>query len=200
MVKFRGQIKVKRINGRKGVFSVGTLVTSIGEFAVKNSGLDQYEEGLYEGVFVVAHIEPASYVTGNGRIIVEIRALVTEMAITRAESKVIDAVPVEIDPLDEAQIVAPPPKAPPAPVVVPKAADKERMQPQQPTAEQTPVATQPKEADPDVELFGELWPLANVVKLDPTDRARLRAQADRLKQIGFRFNAGQQQWERKAAA
>lgn len=42
--------------------------------------------------------------------------------------------------------------------------------------------------DEDAELFGELWPLGEKVKLDPTvDRSILRAQAARLKEIGYQF-------------
>lgn len=40
----------------------------------------------------------------------------------------------------------------------------------------------------DAELFGELWPLDEKVKLDPTvDRSLLRRQATRLKELGFQF-------------
>jgi len=40
----------------------------------------------------------------------------------------------------------------------------------------------------DAELFGELWPLDDKVKLDPTvDRSLLRRQATRLKELGFQF-------------
>lgn len=40
----------------------------------------------------------------------------------------------------------------------------------------------------DAELFGELWPLDDKVKLDPTvDRSLLRRQATRLKELGYQF-------------
>ena len=42
--------------------------------------------------------------------------------------------------------------------------------------------------DEDAELFGELWPLQDKVKLDPTvARALLRRQASRLKELGYQF-------------
>lgn len=42
--------------------------------------------------------------------------------------------------------------------------------------------------DEDAELFGELWPLDEKVKLDPTvDRSLLRRQATRLKELGYQF-------------
>ncbi|OOG28859.1 hypothetical protein B1C78_00565 [Thioalkalivibrio denitrificans] len=40
----------------------------------------------------------------------------------------------------------------------------------------------------DAELFGPLWPLGEKVKLDPTvERAILRRQASRLRELGYRF-------------
>ncbi|WP_127476647.1 DUF3275 family protein [Sulfurivermis fontis] len=42
--------------------------------------------------------------------------------------------------------------------------------------------------DEDAELFGEIWPLGDKVKLDPTvDRSLLRKQATRLKELGYQF-------------
>lgn len=42
--------------------------------------------------------------------------------------------------------------------------------------------------DEDAALFGELWPLGEKVKLDPTvDRPLLRRQATRLKELGYQF-------------
>ncbi len=44
-------------------------------------------------------------------------------------------------------------------------------------------------------LFGELWPLSAVIKLDPTiDRAAFRVQKDHLKSMGYRFQASTQTW------
>lgn len=219
MVKLKGSIKVKRINGRNGPFSVGTLVTSIGEFAVKSAMLDQYDEGLYQGEFVVNHIGGGFYTTG-GRVVVETRAIVTQMIIARAELGPIEGAPLEVDPLDEEvpksvapkpapeqkPAVKPEPKLKPAPELEPVGKDDNQprhpRQSSKPTPAEVPVRPQPEAAggdDPDVKLFGELWPLANVVKLDPTDRARLRLQADRLKGLGYRFDAQNQSWVKKAA-
>jgi len=42
--------------------------------------------------------------------------------------------------------------------------------------------------DEDAELFGDIWPLEDKVKLDPTvDRSLLRKQATRLKELGYQF-------------
>ena len=54
MIKLQGKLKTKVIHGRNGDFTVGAIVTDIGEFAVKDPLLDQFTEGEYEGEFVIA--------------------------------------------------------------------------------------------------------------------------------------------------
>ena len=45
------------------------------------------------------------------------------------------------------------------------------------------------------DLFGVLWPIGRVVKLDPTiDRGLFRQQKDYLKNNGYRFSATEQNW------
>lgn len=57
--------------------------------------------------------------------------------------------------------------------------------PVEPEPEPEPTTAPP---DEDAELFGELWPLGEKVKLDPTvDRSILRAQVVRLKEMGYQF-------------
>ncbi len=47
----------------------------------------------------------------------------------------------------------------------------------------------------DEELFGSLWPLQDQVKLDSThDRNRIRAQCERLHQLGYLPNSKEQVW------
>ena len=44
-------------------------------------------------------------------------------------------------------------------------------------------------------LFGTLWPLGTQVRLDPTvDRKRFREQRNRLKALGYTFDAIEQIW------
>lgn len=48
------------------------------------------------------------------------------------------------------------------------------------------------------DLFGVLWPIGRVVKLDPTiDRGLFRQQKDYLKANGYRFSATEQNWVRE---
>ena len=50
----------------------------------------------------------------------------------------------------------------------------------------------------DAALFGTLWPLGDVVKLDATvDRRTLREQRDRLGALGYEFEPLSQQWHRR---
>jgi hypothetical protein len=54
--------------------------------------------------------------------------------------------------------------------------------------------------DADRALFGLLWPLASVVKLDATVERRVyRQQISRLDELGYGFEALTQDWHRKAA-
>ena len=57
MITIPGQLAIKTIHGKNGDFNVGRLATSIGEFVIKNAELDQYDEGKYEGDFVIAALQ-----------------------------------------------------------------------------------------------------------------------------------------------
>jgi len=52
----------------------------------------------------------------------------------------------------------------------------------------------------DTALFGALWPLGDIVKLDPTvDRRVLRQQRDRLGALGYSFAPLSQDWHLASA-
>ena len=83
----------------------------------------------------------------------------------------------DVDPIDEApQINAQPPAvAQPVRDVSDTADDTQREALSDENADQA--------------LFGLLWPLNEVVKLDPpVDRAQFRKQRNRLKELGYRFD------------
>ena len=175
MLKLSGVLTIRTINGRNGPFNVGRLVTDIGEFSVKDTLLDQYEEGKYEGDFGISRIYPSYYLAG-GRLVVEVRATLESMALAGIDELTVeDVVPaVEPDPIEEARPTATP-------------------QPDAPVDESAGESGD----DDDARLFGELWPLGEKVKLDPTvDRARFRRQKDRLKSLGYRFQPLGQFWEK----
>ena len=171
-----GVLTIRTIQGRNGPFNVGRLITDLGEFAVKDTLLDQYDEGRYEGNFSITQIFPASYFAA-GRFVVEVRATLKNLTLDGVdELKPEDtAVAPEPDPMDD-QILP----------VAPKPESSEE------------VSTQPEsevESDDDEVLFGTLWPLGAQVKLDPTvDRKQFREQRNRLKALGYTFDAIEQIW------
>ncbi len=182
IVVISGSLTIREINGRNGPFKVGKLNTQLGEFAVKDALLDQYNPGTYEGNFGIGRIYPSYYVAG-GRIVVEVRASIENMALSGIDDVLPEEVAfVEPDPADSEVI-----EADTHPV------DSDSVE----TTEVTnnPEAEVDPDADPDVELFGSLMPLGDSVKLDPTVKRKvLRAQCDRLKEHGYQFNPAKQVW------
>ena len=204
MITIPGQLAIKTIHGRNGDFNVGRLATSIGEFVVKNAELDQYAEGKYEGDFAIAEIRPSTY-TANGRMVIEIRALLGGMTLSNIDALSRDDArrlsPQEVDPIDEEAQTATP-----TPTTAPKAAGRKKARSSRdPLVDTTPFGSEPAAAsaeasahaddDGDVTLFGALWPLGDVVKLDATvDRRVLRQQRDRLGDLGYEFAPLSQDW------
>ncbi|MFL9883227.1 DUF3275 family protein [Paraburkholderia agricolaris] len=198
MISLPGQLAIKTIHGRNGDFNVGRLATSIGEFVVKNAELDQYREGKYDGDFAIAEIRPATY-TANGRMVIEIRALLGGMTLSNIDALSGDDAsrlsPQEVDPIDE-EAQAP---ALAASTVASKANTRHRRDP---LIDTTPFGVTPPGTSPDTStdaedavLFGPLWPLGEVVKLDATfDRLALREQRDRLRIMGYEFAPLSQDW------
>jgi len=200
MITLPGQLAIKTIHGRNGDFNVGRLATSIGDFTVKNPELDQYPEGKYEGDFIIAEIRPSMYNT-SGRMVIELRAHLGGMTLSNIDALTNDEAgrlsPQEVDPIDEdseKQQAAP---AIPAPAVV------QAPTPASPLIDTTPFGATPSMMSPkpetepsaDATLFGTLWPLSDVIKLDATvDRRLLRQQRDRLGALGYVFAPLSQDW------
>lgn len=196
MITLPGQLAIRTIHGRNGDFNVGRLATSIGEFVVKNPELDQYDEGKYEGDFIITEIRPSTY-NANGRMVIEIRAHLGGMTLSNIDALSHDEAnrlsPQEVDPIDEETVVsAPAPKAP---------AKAKTRDARDPLIDTTPFGAEPPKAvakataDADADLFGTLWPLGDTVKLDATvDRRVLREQRDRLTALGYTFAPLTQDW------
>ncbi len=196
MITIPGQLAIKTIHGRNGDFNVGRLATSIGEFVVKNAELDQYTEGKYEGDFVIAEIRPSTY-SANGRMVIEIRALLGGMtlsnidALSRDEARRLS--PQEVDPIDE-ETQAPVPDSTKAAAKPRSRSSRDPLVDTTPFGSEPPAAASEASAD-DAALFGALWPLGAIVKLDATvDRRILRQQRDRLGALGYEFAPLSQDW------
>ncbi|GBQ24744.1 hypothetical protein AA12717_1876 [Gluconacetobacter sacchari DSM 12717] len=197
MITIPGRLAIKTIHGRNGDFNVGRLATSIGEFVVKNAELEQYAEGQYEGDFGIAEIRPSTYTT-NGRMVIEIRALLGGMTLSNIDALSADDAqrlsPQEVDPIDEET------QTPASSDVRPsrKARTRDRRDPlvdTTPFGAAPPAETKARDEDADKTLFDTLWPLGETVKLDPTvDRQRLRQQCDRLGVLGYTFTPLAQEW------
>ena len=192
MLKLSGILAIRSIKGSRGDFNVGRLVTEIGEFAVKDPLIEEYEEGRYEGEFGISGIFPSTYST-NGRTVVEIRARLGSIALKGIEQLTDeDTLPVvEQDPIEEA----------PAPIVAEAPLEIPDLETTVHSAEgafppaDKPIAVMSIEEEISFRneqeyrrLFGTLWPLQGKVKLDPTvDRQTFRAQRDALKDLGFKL-------------
>lgn len=198
-IRVRGTITIQRKTSSRGAFNVGDLVTEIGEFEVKDSLIEEFEPGKYSGDFLIKFIAPDSY-SWRGRVFVKVRATLDEILIDDADESVPSpAAPPEPDPLEQQQQLQNHQQ--------PQAAA-QTPQPVQPTSDQAtkPAVSRPAPATAaagDLALFGdEIYQQVQAqatVKLDPTvDREQFRQQRDRLKAIGYSFDAKSQSWAAKA--
>jgi len=189
MISLSGQLTVKTIRGRNGDFNVGMLKVEEGEFSVKNTILDEYDEGKYDGTFMVSHIFPFSYVS-YGKVVIEVRVnlhgfvLDDVEGLSEADNKTI----IDPDPVDEL------PQQEAGHQIIPFNEIKvssDTTSDEHDDSKEIIVS----DIDPDKELFGYLYPLGETVKLDKTvDRTLFRNQRTRLKEMGYKFNFQKQVW------
>ncbi|OLU25522.1 hypothetical protein BVH03_17900 [Pseudomonas sp. PA15(2017)] len=210
MIRIDGQLIIKSILGRYGAFNVAHLITSIGEYAVKETMLEQYAEGKYEGSFVIYHIGPDFY-PARGRAVFQVRARIDSMTLnemdtlSQADTERLEQ--REPDLLDEER-GSPPVTPATAPATLPAAAPAPTSALTGPTVDgtepfgmsaaelnQTPQPVHQQSIQADADLFGTIWPLGEAVKLDTTvDRQRLREQSKRLDQLGYTMDFKAQLW------
>lgn len=189
MINIPGQLAIRTISGRNGDFNVGRLSTSIGEFVIKDALLDQYSEGKYRGDFLITEIRPYYYSTG-GRLVVEIRAKLDSMSLDDVDMLTAEDAdslsPNEPDPIDE---------QPTHDITLTSKA----QSPEDDTPFGMPPSIKVLDEETDAALFGTIWPLGEITKLDTTvDRQRLRDQCIRLGELGYELDFKQQTWKLKA--
>lgn len=174
MVTVTGKMVINTVRGRNGPFNAANLYSQIGDFVVRYEGLDEYEEGSYQGEFNIRKIETRIRPFGVGRIIEQVVYL-EGINLYDAVEGLADPVPVAIpDPIEEEEGIG-------------------KVSPGRKT-KQDPADTN----DSPKQLFGGIWPLGDDVKLDPTvGREKLRLQANYLKSAGYRYNSLEQIWRRK---
>ncbi len=199
-IRVRGTITIQRKTSSRGAFNVGDLVTEIGEFEVKDSLIEEFEPGKYSGDFLIKWIAPDSF-SWRGRVFVKNRATLDEILIDDAdEGAPAPAAPPEPDPLEQQAAAATVASATTIAAAKPAVQSNSSEQGQQQTGsspKSSPRDAQP--ADGDLVLFGQeihgLVAAKAEVKLDPTvDREQFRRQRDRLKAIGYSFDAKTQSW------
>lgn len=167
-----GTLTIREIVGCNGPFKVGTLHTPLGEFAIKDPILDQYDEGKYDGQFHIESIYQGHYIAG-GRSVTEIRAKLADMSIDDIDAEAPAPIEVEPDPIET-----------------------DKQEPEKVVKLEAEPVVAPAKND-DAATFGLLMPLGNKVKLDPSvGRKVLREQIGRLGDLGYDFDAKSQSWNK----
>ena len=177
MITLSGNLSIREISGKHGVFRVGKLQCELGEFAIKSSLIEEFDQGTYRGQFGISRIYPTTYAVGN-RITCEVRAELSNLLLDTIDQALPDDVPNERDPIEEETGLT----------VTPQSAPDATTTPVEASASDSVTTTAEK-------LFGLVWPLGNVVKLDPTvGRALLREQVAYLKANHYRYQPRVTHW------
>ncbi|QIQ22149.1 DUF3275 family protein [Zophobihabitans entericus] len=193
MITIPGQLSIRTIHGKNGAFNVAKLNTHIGDFVVKDSDIEQYPEGKYDGDFMIQNISPTYYMT-NGRLVVEVKAQLAGMTLSARDnlsSEEAEAITAkDVDPIEHETS---------APVQTTTSTSKGVPTSNEQTAstvtDSVPANAEGEHASDDQILFGHLWPLGSEVKLDSTvDRLRYRKQIERLQKLGYLFDQFKQVW------
>lgn len=212
MIRANGAtLRIKKIRqSRNGAFCVADLSTDFGEFKVKDTILDQFEEGEYQATVWISEIFLAQYIS-YGKAVTEMRARLHELQVdSAAQLDDSRSEPTEPDPLDEERLAA---------KVAPAAAQIEDEKPKPSRLDALRIKLQgvgtrkgkatPADKEPEasndashLKLFGEaisgLIQNREAVKLDATiDRAVLRQQAAMMHQLDYIFDPKQQIWNPK---
>jgi hypothetical protein len=166
MVTVKGRMVVNVINGRNGPFSAATLYSEIGDYVVRYDGLDQFNAGTYEGAFVVRYTCLLTRPFGVSQII-EPLAFIKDLMLDTVDECLQESLPDAIpDP----------------------AADELELRSKVPLNLVSKVSREFSH-DELKQLFGEIWPLGEKVKLDPTvGRPLLRVQKNYLDASGYKFD------------
>lgn len=200
MISLPGTLVILQKQGKYGTFNKAKLVTSIGDFTIKDKRVEQYEEGKYDGTFIIIEIKPYSYLYQN-RAVYEIQARLGGMALNdnttlTDEDKSLTAT-LEHDPVSDEQLSTELNEGHHKDTEHSKPSDN-LLSPGDKTKQIDGTVTSSSSDSNDEELFGILWPLGEQVKLDSTeDRLRIRAQKERLHKLDYKFDFKTQIWNKK---
>jgi hypothetical protein len=195
MIQVPGTLSIKHVHGSRGVIAVGDLVTDVGEFKIKDPLLDQFEEGKYQGRFLISNISPSSYFF-DGKVVIEVRAWLADIFLDQADEEPAEPTSVEPDPVDEPVAVGPVGEASmdsPAVASEPATASPNELE----------LATDAEQQD--YELLGaELYPVfaarAPIRLLPEVGREQFTRQRLRLKEVGYTFDPLTKTWQYPATA
>ncbi len=200
MIKIPATLIIRIINGMYGDFRVGQLLTEIGEFAVKDPMFDQYDEGRYEGDFVISKIYNGPYTVSN-RVVVQLCADIDSVVLLSAAVEQQEDEAFEQDPIENEQSLSSS-ELETSNKAQPSEQSETAFLEDESTTDEGDLGYEPTtDADSDEselrELFGLLWPLGSSVKLDSTvNRIVLRQQRDKLDELGYTFKAVGQVWSK----
>jgi hypothetical protein len=183
-ITVQGSLAIKTVKGRKGNFCVGELTTDIGTFEVKDTILDQFDDGTFEGKFTVTELRLRSY-EWRGSIRAAIVARVSDIYLTEETPPELPAEPEIHDPIDDEA----------KPTVPSTQQGSETLAAETTSKDLASVSSDPPTGPGLLADFAALIDAGKPVRLDPTvDRGIFRAQRDGLKVAGYKFDAKSQMW------
>lgn len=194
MITLSGTLYVKTINGSRGPFNVARLTTDIGNFAVRDTFIDELESGSYEGRFTIGYIYQAQRPMGDG-LLVELRARVDDTDVISTNPEATDHIGVEeTDPIDE--IKKDPEPTNPASVKATDQYDPDNSQPTPEKGTEEPIGLEALFGAENCEFTNGAIQLLDTVTLDPSvPRARFREQTTALKERGYKFQPTEKVWK-----
>lgn len=206
MISVNGVLTVKQISGSNGKFCTGDLNCDLGEFKVKETILDQFEEGRYEGEFVIERFYLSSYIW-RGKSTTDIRAKVTGIHLDLADEGAVEDAPMEPDPITDSMPATESVDVKAAEVFANDNEGGSSSFMEEEAQTKSTALCKTVDSNPEVAallaIFGdELSQLIltdMTVKLDPTiDRSLFREQRMILKERGYQFDAMAQTWFKNA--
>lgn len=184
-IRVRGSITVQRKTSARGAFNVGDLSTEIGEFEVKDHLIEEFEPGKYAGEFIIKR-DYDSF-SWRGRVFVKNRATLDAIFIDDAAEGSPTPMSPPSNPIPSTRPVHLPGRTRQGLVRYRASSQRRRSRPRT-----IPTCALRRRAA----HAGPRW---RSRQLDPTvDRERFRLQRDRLKEIGYQFDARAQSWRRTA--
>lgn len=190
MITILGSMVVSRVERDGDMQNVGLLECDLGKFQVSYPQLESFEEGRYEAFFNIVEFQQNGF-NHQGRYSIEMEAVIREIALLhismpmprkRSVKKQSEESKVKTSNLD-------------FDFDLDLDSDSDSTLDSNVTSENTCQKILDIEHPDDAQLFGSLWPLTDRFQLDPTvNRDVLKAQKDRLLELGYKFILIAQTW------